>query len=64
MRDYPPKREKKKLPPEKLYGILRGLYYEELADEIFEKLMGYKPHAHCFSENGSFSESVKSGGEK
>lgn len=43
MRDYPPKREKRKLPPEKLYEILRGIYPKDVADELFTKLTGSKP---------------------
>ena len=37
------RREKKNLPPEKLYDLLLGLYPKELADEYFEDLVGYPP---------------------
>ena len=43
MRDYPQKREKRKLPPEKLYEILRGIYPKDIADERYKKLTGSKP---------------------
>lgn len=36
-------RETKRLPPEKLYTILCGIYPKEIADEKYTELMGLKP---------------------
>ena len=42
-RDFTPRRKNRKLPPEKLYEILRGIYPKDIADERYKKLTGSKP---------------------
>ena len=37
------RREERKLPPEKLYTILRGIFPKEIADEKFTELIGLNP---------------------
>jgi len=37
------RREERKIPPEKLYVILRGIYPKEIADEKYTELIGLTP---------------------
>lgn len=37
------RREVRKLPPERLYVILRGIYPKEIADEKYTELTGLTP---------------------
>ena len=37
------RREERKIPPEKLYVILRGIYPKKIADEKYTELTGLTP---------------------